>query len=65
MTKILTVREWIYMKSYIKSCRANIGKVNAETGEISIRYDPMDISEDYFLGTRGEPSEIPISFKLK
>jgi hypothetical protein len=68
---IRTVKQWLAEKNKQKYERSKkllfpgSLMVNPLTGEINLKFPQKDISEDYFIGTRGEPSEIPISFKLK
>lgn len=68
---IRTVKQWLAEKKKKEHERSKkllfpgLLRVNPLTGEINLNFPQKEISEDYFIGTRGEPSEIPISFKLK
>lgn len=64
----MTVKKWLEHKS-IKALVEKIQKaistpkVNPQTGEINMKYDPMNVQEDFYLYQRAEPEDDSITLK--
>ncbi len=73
MRMIRTVKQWIAEKKkmeYEKIVKRELLssqtlKVNPLTGQINLKYNVNPISEDFFIGLRGEPSNDSASFTAK
>lgn len=71
MRMIRTVKQWIAEKKKMEYERTRKLlfpgqlRVNPLTGEINLKYNINPISEDFFIGLRGEPSNDSASFTAK
>ncbi len=69
--RICKVKQWLSEKNKINYERSRKllfpGQlmVNPLTGEINLKHNIKPMGEDYFIGTRGEPSNDSASFTIK
>lgn len=57
MNLILKVKDWIKYQAYTIELKERGPLVDPKTGNINIKYNPLNIQEDYYLYTRAEPTE--------